>query len=282
MTAWYSITEWGLVIMVILGCVVGLGVFLFRISRFKHKFRVKLVTGTKTIIVDDKAKLFNDKDGVTWMKLMKRKHIIQVPPADCMDVTERGNFSVEAYYSDEGWYQFEKSASQDPKLADKMQKCGEEWKQDQKRVLLKIFKWTVWKRIVTSPARYVFIKDQPPDVEGTDVLTTKQKIIMVNQIEKAKARKGFNWRDHVPMMIGVGAIILLITVIMVFWGEFAAPMNDAIKEFAGIQKSQQETAKMQKEHTALMGDLVRDLTKKDPWGDTTQDKVILENISIPG
>lgn len=236
-----------LVILIItaLGAVIGLGIYIWSITRYKHKFRIKLITGTKTIIIDDKAKQFTDKDGITWWKLLKRKHIIAVPPADTLDVTERGRHSVEAYYSDEGGYQFEQSAiEKDLKL---VKNSGIGFVVPFLNKQFTLFNFDVWKSEKLLPGKYCFIKDKTPYTTGTNVLTTKQKVIMVNQIEKAKARKGFNWKEHIPLIVGATALVLMIAVVFIFFDNIVAPITPLMEKLDNTAKAQAETARLMNE-----------------------------------
>lgn len=236
-----------LLALITLGCVVGLGVFIWHLTRYKHKFRIKRITGTKTIVVDDKAKEFKDKDGITWWKLLKHKHVIAVPPADCLDVTNKGRHSVEAYYSDESGYQFEKSASGDD--LKEIKDIGLAFKIPFVNKRITLFGWRVREKTVQDNKRgkYVFIEDKHPSTKGTDVLQTKQKVIMVSQLVKAKARKGFSWREHIPLIVGATALVMIVAVVFMFFDNVVEPLEPMINKFDSVAKSQADTTRMLQE-----------------------------------
>jgi len=96
-----------LVWIVVIGAVVG-GVlwFLFAILPYKHFVRVRILTGDKTLIFDDKAKEVKQKDGVLKWKLKKRRDTIPIPPAAAINLTKLGKYSVEAYYTSEKEYKY--------------------------------------------------------------------------------------------------------------------------------------------------------------------------------
>ena len=61
-------------------------------------------------------------------------------------------------------------------------------------------------------------------LDGTyEPFTSKQRMIVVNNFEKAKTRKGFNLKEHIPMMVSIGALVILIVCLMIFWGDIAQP-----------------------------------------------------------
>lgn len=243
----FDIGGWFVLAITAIGAVTGLGFYIWHLTRFKNKFRIKKLTGTKTIVIDDKAKEYTDKSGVTWWRLLKMKHVIQVPPADCLDVTTKGNHSVEAYYSDESGYQFEKSAAKGNIAEIKNKGLGFTVPVLKKRFVL--FGVQIAEKIIRDEKRgkYVFIKDKEPDILGTDVLRTKQKVIMVDQLEKAKTRKGFNWREHVPLIVGATTLVLILAIVFIFFENIVEPIEPLVKELAATQKSQRDTTTMLQE-----------------------------------
>lgn len=259
-----------LLIIITAGCLIALGIFIWSITRYKHKFRVKKITGTKTIVIDDKAKEFRDRDGILWWKLLKLKHIIAVPPADCLDVTDRGRHSVEAYYSDESGYQYEKSATftkegQKKREAHHTKEGVFSLFDDGKEETIKnlglafiipwlekkliLFNYTVYRKKCYDPkkGKYIFIEDKKPSTSGTDVLQTKQKVIMVNQLVKAKARKGFSWREHIPLIVGVSALVMMVAIGFIFFDNIVEPIKPIVEGFNNAANAQLETTRMLQE-----------------------------------
>lgn len=72
--------------------------------KYKHKFRIKILTGGKIIEIDDKAKTVKSKEGIIYWKLLKRKDKVPVPPASAISVTHKGKMSVTAYFTEHGQY----------------------------------------------------------------------------------------------------------------------------------------------------------------------------------
>ena len=71
---------------------------------------------------------------------------------------------------------------------------------------------------------YVYIKDGEP-VKGFEPLTTKQRAMLVNQIKKKEARKSQDWQQHIPLIVGSLALVMLITVFLIFIGDAVQPMH---------------------------------------------------------
>lgn len=74
---------------------------------------------------------------------------------------------------------------------------------------------------------YIYVKDTDK-IDGFQPLTTKQRAMMVNQIRKKEARKKSTWKENIPMIVGLGALIVLVVVVLLFWGEFMSPFMTAV------------------------------------------------------
>ena len=94
---------WILSALVIIG---GILFILFAILPYKHNVRVRILTGDKTLIVDDKAKEVKTRGGVLKWKLRKMRDFVPVPPKDAIHLTKRGKYAVEAYYTPEKEYKY--------------------------------------------------------------------------------------------------------------------------------------------------------------------------------
>lgn len=101
---------WTLLAIVI---VLGIVFVLMAILPYKHYVRVRILTGDKTLILDDRAKEVKTKEGVLKWRLKKMRHHIPIPPKDAIHLTKRGKYSVEVYYTQEKEYKYIKDAGID-------------------------------------------------------------------------------------------------------------------------------------------------------------------------
>ena len=62
---------------------------------------------------------------------------------------------------------------------------------------------------------------------GFQPLTTKQRSMFVNQIRKKEARKVKKWTDNIPLIAGLTTLVLIIVVVLLFWGEAIKPIQAA-------------------------------------------------------
>lgn len=99
----YNAVMYGIVILIFITIII----LIYVIRQYKHKFRVRELTGGKTRIIDDKAREIKDEGVLKW-KLLSRRHIIPVPPSDVIHITKNGSLSVEAYFTQTGEYKYVK------------------------------------------------------------------------------------------------------------------------------------------------------------------------------
>lgn len=86
-------------VVLIIGAIVVIGMSSYLVwfnSRFKIKYRLRELTGSRKLIFDDKAREIK-KDGKKVWELLKKKRIVPVAPDDAIDVDMRGKKVVEAY-----------------------------------------------------------------------------------------------------------------------------------------------------------------------------------------
>lgn len=191
-------------IMVILGLLIFGAVmwFIFYISQFKHKVRVRVVTEKgRSYIDDDKARVIK-MDGVKFWHLLSRGHKIPVPPSDSICTGKKGEFAVEVYFvesSEEYQYiKFDKDGKPEVQAA-----------------------------IPTEKGKYMFIQDSlntAKSVEALQSLTTNQRQILINQLVKANSRIHKTWKDVIRESVPIIAMVILVICLMVFYADIAEPV----------------------------------------------------------
>lgn len=213
---------------------------------FKHIVRI-VDLGKQNLELDFKARSYN-KDGVLYWQLDKEKNKelknMPVPPAAAINIAKRGKKSVTAIRTPTGEYIYLErnvNLTQMPDLNMGMPKEIIDMKDvARKEILIKKFhniKLRQWK-----------LKNKGIVLEGThQPFTSKQRMILVNNFEKAKLRKGFSLKEHIPTMVSLGALTLIVIGLMVFWGDIAQPAIEARKIGLQEQTIQKETLEIIKE-----------------------------------
>ena len=91
----------------------------------------------------------------------------------------------------------------------------------------------------TEDGQFVPINDATMTVDGFlfEPLTTSQRSILVGQIRKAEARKKQGWKDVLVPIVALGALVLLVVSLMVFWGDLAKPVLEMGEQQASMVNS---------------------------------------------
>ena len=83
--------------------------FAWNSMQYRIKFRIRKITGTHNIIIDDRARIVRlgktGKSVVKW-RLKKMKENIPVPPDGAISIDNRGKMVVEAYSTTQGQYEY--------------------------------------------------------------------------------------------------------------------------------------------------------------------------------
>lgn len=101
---------------------------------------------------------------------------------------------------------------------------------------------------VRSPeGNYEYIQIDSKDIKVKQPLTSKQRMILMNNFRKAQERKGFTWKEHIPMITSISALVIIVISLMIFWGDIAAPVLEARRLGAAEQVRELEMLNILKE-----------------------------------
>jgi hypothetical protein len=67
-------------------------------------------------------------------------------------------------------------------------------------------------------------------------LTTTQRTLLVNNVRSAEQRRGKNLLDQLPTLVSIGALVLIVICLLVFYGNIAEPVIEARQ--IGLQNAQ--------------------------------------------
>ena len=239
---WWII--WSTIIFVSVALVI---VWFINKIMFKHKVRV-IELGKENLELDFKARNYN-KDGVLYWQLDKERskelRNMPIPPVGSINIAKRGKKSVTCFRTPTGEYIFlgrdNVNLDNIPDLNRGMPKEILELKDEAKKQAL-------IKRYQQIKLRQWKIKNKGILLEGThQPFTSKQRMVIVNNFEKAKTRKGFSLKEHVPMMVSMGALLILIIALFVFWGDLAQPALTSKELTKNIVETQKETIEILRE-----------------------------------
>lgn len=207
-------------------------VWLIFFLKYKHYVRIKELVNGRKVIKDDKARDFV-RDGVNFWQLRKEKNreqkLMPVPPPEAIELSYRGKKCVECYRTQTGEYIFLQDTgnvgqfpmellNEPPEGITELEDGDEKTKQ--------LMEWA-------QEVRDQWCKENNI-IEAYQPLTTKQRLILISNIKKAESRRGKSWREHLPMIVGISAVVILCLALFVFWGEMAKPVLEARQ--IGIQE----------------------------------------------
>jgi len=238
---------------IILGIIifVGILVYILYIKSFKKEVIIRELINGRVIIKRDKARTKKDKKGVMWWQLReekdKDKKFMPVPPAGVIDIDAKGKEFVEVYRTENGMYIFLKDMCRVAEIpkdllkgvpeeflniqdTEKREKAIREWKE---------FRIAEWKR-------------EKGVVEAFQPFTTQQRVLTVNSIMDAQERRGNSMWENIPQLAALGALVIIVVCLMIFWADIAKPVIEA-KEMSTSQLS------MMKEIVQTQKDMALDI-----------------------
>jgi len=99
-------------LIIIIGGLVAVIWLVIWILMHKHKVHIMELTGTVIRHAYDKARIYQDRNGITWIKLLKRRVKDRVPPPEAKGLTKKGKYHFDLFYTEEGGYSFAYQDSQ--------------------------------------------------------------------------------------------------------------------------------------------------------------------------
>ena len=182
------------------------GYYFLVVAKYKHKVRVKEICNGRMVITDVKAKEHKDKDkNITW-KLSKFRREIPVPSNEVIEIDSKGKKLIEIYLTETGEVFF---AQDKAKIIPYPQTIL-----DIKDLNDREIKKLEWMKLNN--------KITPYEPYGTE-----HRYFQINQTKKADAMRKKSWQEHIPLITSMMALVLIIAMLLIFYGEIAAPVLEA-------------------------------------------------------
>lgn len=227
------------------------GFFIYQMAQYKCRLRVRKLTNGAKIVKDYRVKEFEDKDGVVWWRVAGEKRptqrLISCPPEAAIDINDKGKKTAECYETETGdkiWIQDKAQVGVFPEeLLD--EKYHPKDIADMKDGKEKDAKIALWEK-----AQRKEWKDANKVVEAYKPLTTNQRLVLINNIRKAEARRGFDWKAQLIPVVALGSLVLVILGGLIFLPDVIKTVADKDTQATQFQAAQLETVKILKEiHT---------------------------------
>jgi hypothetical protein len=93
---------------------------------------------------------------------------------------------------------------------------------------------------------YTYLEDKE-SVKGFEPLETNQRIMLVQEYERAALRKQSVLERWMPVMVAGGTFVIILAVLLLFWGEAMQPMIEVGSQAGSITTMQNEIIMNQQE-----------------------------------
>ena len=239
---WTMFVIWLTLILIAVG---GVVVWFVKMIVFKHRVCMTDL-GKQGIEMDFKARDYI-KDGVRYWQLDKERNKelrnIPIPPAKAINIAKRGKKKAHCIRTETGEIIFLEKNINFAELPD-LKNPPDEIK-NITDPLERSMEFEKWKDMQLEE----FKKEHKGMVldDTYQPLTTKQRMVMMHNFEKAHTRKGWNWKENLPQIVSIGAAVVLVVSLMIFYGDIAKPVLDARDKEIVSQTIQKESLEIIKD-----------------------------------
>lgn len=197
-------------------------VFLYFVNytSYKVNFRVKKIVNGRKIIINTKAKIKKNSDGMVILELRQKNPFskaiqLPAPPEEAIELNAKGKECIEAYKTSTGEYIYLKDISTIPEIPKDILNIND--------ALERYRKINEWKK-----ANGVINAYQP--------LTSNQRMFFTGQIRKAHEKKQRSVMDLIRDLAPLMAIVIMFVMFLLFFGKAVQPFMDMSEKAIALQK----------------------------------------------
>ena len=205
-----------------LGAIAAVVMFFMIYLRFNKKVTIKVKNGNSWVTEEDTCMERIDDDGHKWWVRFKCRDKslknMPAPPSSAMSVTRKGKDCAMAKLID-GHYIWLEDKNDVAAIPPSIFKGIQEQVKD----IVDIDKRILETKKLQNQAVNKWMEEEGVDV-GFQPFTPTERAILVNAIKRAEERKMKGWQTQLPMIIGVGAAVILVICLLVFYGNIAKPV----------------------------------------------------------
>lgn len=99
----------------------------------------------------------------------------------------------------------------------------------------------------TETGEYIYCRDDPTGIRSFQPLTTKQRLILIKQLQKAHSRVRKSWQDYILPVAGISALVIVIVALMIFYEDMARPLITMADKQIKWEEVNQENLNIMKE-----------------------------------
>ena len=225
--------------LMFLGAVAVIVMFLVLQKRYSKFVEIRKKVGGGSIKIDDKCREWTDEQGNKWwvrkderdalMKLMAQ------PPSTAIITDKKGREHATAKLID-GHYIWLEDKDNIASIPADLFKPLPDSIANEKDITKKMRLERDWKSKRLNDWK---------ESKGYEVcfhpLTSNQRAIYTNALRRAEERRAKGWQTQLPMIIGLGAVVIILIALLIFYGNIAKPvleMGDKVIKFQDGQTEQ--------------------------------------------
>ena len=186
-------------------CIVGVAVW---INAHKIHVRIRDITDGNKYITTDRGRIVKDAKGTRWFKLLKRRDKLPAPPSRAFHIGKRGKRYIDFYLTEDGVYL---------PIIDSFD--FEDYKHQNE------FKIKEHLEAVDAERRQV-----PALVGIYEPFTTNQRSLFVTEMMESDKYMQKDWLQHLKDVLPYLTFIIMLVILVVFWGEITAPFLEAMNK----------------------------------------------------
>jgi len=121
-----------------------------------------------------------------------------------------------------------------------------------------------------------WITDANEKIGVLEPFTTNQRQMLEHEFYKAHLEKGKSWTEQLGMIVYVGALVILVIAMMVFYGDMGKPLLEMGDKLQGFQEGQNKMIEKQIEMQDKLNEMIVNIDniQSGKSGGTTPNRVV--------
>jgi len=95
----------------------------------------------------------------------------------------------------------------------------------------------------TEKGEHFWIKDNH-EIKDFQPIATEERAFLINTYKRSEERRGKKWTEHLPMIAGLAALVLIVVCLMIFYNDMAKPLLEMGDKYNQNVEVQQKTLEL--------------------------------------
>jgi len=210
--------------LIFVGVVGGFLFWFLYLRHFKNKMIIRLLTAGKDVVFIKKFRKIQKVGTAPRYELLFPKQqglpkYAPVAPKDSIDLNAKGGFLIEVWLDNQGMFTYIKNEFANPETGEKK------------------IEYTQHEKL--SNGTFTYIKNDKSDLNKRIAIDTADKEFYSEGYRETIARYSTqSWmKEHGMFLIGVGTFLIIIVMLLIYWGDITKPGADAASSAASAAES---------------------------------------------